>query len=423
MQQTDVAIVGAGVAGLCAALQLQEENLEVQVFESSDAVGGRIKTDKVAGFLLDRGFQIFLTAYPEAQRWLNYEALGLKYFDAGAISYYNEDFYTVYDPYRHPWQALRSVLAPFAGVKDAFALRALRQHVQTRSVAKLLAETEMSSDAWLRKWSFRKSLVLALIKPFLTGVFLDHELATSSRMFTFLLKMFSEGYAALPEQGMQAIPEQLASRLQAPALHLNTAVTKIEKNKLTLSNGERIQARAIIVATDGATAARLLNLPQIAPERYNETRCLYFSAEKPPIEQPILVLNGSGKGIVNSLCVPSLVNSNYGTEDCDLISVTTVVPTDHLNDEQLLVEVKKELRHWFKKEVRFWEHIRTYSIPEALPFSPSINPLQKEQIKPILPSIYLAGDYTNYPSMNGAMEAGRLVATTIAWDLALKRYK
>jgi phytoene dehydrogenase-like protein len=423
MQQTDVAIVGAGVAGLCAALQLQEENLQVQVFEASDAVGGRIKTDKVDGFLLDRGFQVFLTAYPEAQRWLNYEALGLKHFDAGAISYYDEKMYSVYDPYRHPWQALRTALVPFAGLKDAFALRALHQHAHAKSIAKLLAETEMSSDAWLRKWNFRKSLVYALIKPFFTGVFLDHELATSSRMFTFLLKMFSEGYASLPEQGMQAIPEQLASRLQPQELHLNTAVTKIEKNKLTLSNGERIQARAIIVATDGTTAARLLNLPQIAPQRHNGTRCLYFSAEKPPIEQPLLVLNGSGNGIVNSLCVPSLVNPNYGTEERDLISVTTVVPTDHLNDEQLLVEVKKELRHWFKKEVRFWDHLRTYTIPDALPFCPTINPLQKEQIKPVLPSIYLAGDYTNYPSMNGAMEAGRLVATTIAWDLALKRDK
>ncbi len=52
----DVIVVGAGLAGLHAALRLQAAGREVIVLEASDAVGGRIRTDEVDGMLLDRGF-------------------------------------------------------------------------------------------------------------------------------------------------------------------------------------------------------------------------------------------------------------------------------------------------------------------------------------------------------------------------------
>jgi protoporphyrinogen oxidase len=150
-------------------------------------------------------------------------------------------------------------------------------------------------------------------------------------------------------------------------------------------------------------------------------RCIYFAADKPPLAAPILLLNGSGKGIINNVAIPSLVNPQYAPAGRHLISVSVIQPTNHLTDEQLFIQVRSELRHWFKKEVRYWEYLKTYTIPYALPQSPNLQPLHKDNIQPIQPGIYICGDHLNTPSLNGAMESARLTADTISWDLALNK--
>ena len=54
-------IVGAGLAGLRAALVLSSSSIPFVLLEASDGVGGRVRTDVKDGFVLDRGFQIFLS--------------------------------------------------------------------------------------------------------------------------------------------------------------------------------------------------------------------------------------------------------------------------------------------------------------------------------------------------------------------------
>ena len=82
---TDVAIVGAGLAGLTCAQDLTRAGLQCTVVEATDGVGGRVRTDAVDGFLLDRGFQILLSAYPQVKQRLDTAALDIGDFEPGAL--------------------------------------------------------------------------------------------------------------------------------------------------------------------------------------------------------------------------------------------------------------------------------------------------------------------------------------------------
>lgn len=420
-QQYDVVIIGAGIAGLCAALQLQNEGLNVKIYDAADAAGGRVRTDKQDGFLLDRGFQVLLTAYPEATRLLDFDQLGLKHFAPGTMIYYHDKFHRLIDPFRNPMGVFSTLLNPIANWADRIKIVALRNRHKRLSIPQLFEQPEQSSLSFLHEWQFSDTMIEAFFKPFLGGIFLDTELQTSSRMLEFVLKMFSEGYAALPAEGIQAIPRQIEAQLLKDTIQLNTRVTKVEKNKITLENGEKINARAILIATDAPQAQQLLGNTATINTQANSVRCIYFAADKPPLAAPILLLNGSGKGIINNVAIPSLVNPQYAPAGRHLISVSVIQPTNHLTDEQLFIQVRSELRHWFKKEVRYWEYLKTYTIPYALPQSPNLQPLHKDNIQPIQPGIYICGDHLNTPSLNGAMESARLTADTISWDLALNK--
>lgn len=420
-QQYDVVIIGAGIAGLCAALQLQNEGLNVKIYDAADAAGGRVRTDKQDGFLLDRGFQVLLTAYPEATRLLDFDQLGLKHFAPGTMIYYHDKFHRLIDPFRNPMGVFSTLLNPIANWADRIKIVALRNRHKRLSIPQLFEQPEQSSLSFLHEWQFSDTMIEAFFKPFLGGIFLDTELQTSSRMLEFVLKMFSEGYAALPAEGIQAIPRQIESQLLKDTIQLNTRVTKVEKNKITLENGEKINARAILIATDAPQAQQLLGNTATINTQANSVRCIYFAADKPPLAAPILLLNGSGKGIINNVAIPSLVNPQYAPAGRHLISVSVIQPTNHLTDEQLFIQVRSELRHWFKKEVRYWEYLKTYTIPYALPQSPNLQPLHKDNIQPIQPGIYICGDHLNTPSLNGAMESARLTADSISWDLALNK--
>lgn len=422
MAQYDVVIVGAGIAGLCAALQLQNEGLQVLVCEASDAVGGRLRTDHHEGFLLDRGFQVLLTAYPEANNLLDYDELALKYFTAGAMVYGKKGFYKLLDPTRHPAALLGTMFNPITTVLDKIKIAALRNRHQRHSVEQLMQMPEQSAIGFLDEWQFSDSAIERFFRPFLGGIFLENQLHTSSRMLEFVLKMFAEGYAALPAKGMQAIAQQIADRLHPHTVRLQTAVSSIEPNRISLQTGEKISTRSILVATAAPQAAQLLAAyPHHIDTQANASRCVYFATDTPPLAAPLLLLNGTAEGLVNHVCVPSLVNPSYAPAGRHLISVSIVQPTAHLSDEQLLIQVRSELRRWFKKEVRYWEHLRTYTIPYALPQRHYLHATKPQQIQAVAPNIYVCGDHLTTPSLNGAMESARLTAEALSWSLALNK--
>jgi phytoene dehydrogenase-like protein len=252
-------------------------------------------------------------------------------------------------------------------------------------------------------------MVERFFRPFLGGIFLDPTLTTSSRMFRFVFRMFSQGDACLPAAGMQAIPNQLAAGLPPESVRLGAQAEKVTPGAVTLAGGEELRAKAVVVATDAPTASKLLG-GDVATEAQGVT-CLYFAVDRTPVSDPVLVLDGDGRGPVNNLCVPTAVSPAYGPPGAHLVSASVLgVPADA---EKLESEVREQLVGWFGPDVRGWRHLRTYRIPYALPrqFPPALveprRPVRRD------PGLYVCGDHRDNASINGAMESGRRAAEAV----------
>ena len=415
----DVIIVGAGLAGLACACELTAHGLSCQMLEASDAVGGRARTDTVDGFLLDRGFQVLLTAYPEAQRLLDYPALHLSSFAPGALVRFDGRFHTVADPWRRPTAAFGMLVSPIGTLRDKLTIARLRHDVTRSSLAKLAQSPEASTIDFLRSYGFSPTMIERFFRPFFGGIFLESELQTSSRMFEFVFRMFSLGSAALPSTGMGAIAQQLLTRLPAGTVRFGHRVAKVQPGAVTLASGEEIKASAVVVATDHLSAAQLLpGMPHLGSRG---TTCFYFAAQKSPISEPMLVLNGDGRGPINNLCVPSVIAPSYAATGAHLISVTAVGQSAAAQPpDELLAAVISQLTEWFGGAVLGWQHLRTDWIPDALPEQTPASGGSSSKETLVQPGLYVCGDHRDTASINGALSSGRSVAESIAKSLAGK---
>ena len=410
-----VCIIGAGLAGLACARRLHEQGCDVHLLEASDAVGGRVRTDTVDGFRLDRGFQVLLTAYPETQRELDYDALDLHSFFDGALVHVNGGLHRIADPFRHPFDAPRTLFAPVGTFRDKLRVAQARRALLHDTLADVMARPETSTlDALRDRWGFSDVMINRFFRPFFGGIFLDRTLESSSRMFEFVFKMFSEGAAALPAGGMQAIPEQMATHLPDDGLRLNTPVSSVEGQTVHLESGGTLDADAVVVATDAPSAHRLLDDDGPPPEGAS-TQCLYYAANASPVDLPVLVLNGDGVGPVNNLCVLSDVAPGYAPDDRSLISVV-VVGVQQEHNGTLERAVRQQMIDWFGLQAGGWEHLRTYSIPYALPdqrppfLSPPERPTRRRR------GLYVCGDHRQTASLNGAIASGRAAAQAVLAD-------
>ena len=406
----DVIVVGAGVSGLLAALELQRRGLSVEVVEAADDIGGRVRTDEVAGFLLDRGFQVLLTAYPEARRCLNFDALELRDFEPGAIVRHNGRFHTISDPIRRPRKILPSAFAPIGTFNDKLLIARLRGQLLEAEIDEVLSAPEVPTITALREYGFSDKIIKRFFRPFLSGIFLDPELATSSRMFRFIYRMFAQGTAAIPNRGMQAIPRQLASHLAPDCIRLNAAVQHVWSGGVKLQSGEKLFAGAVVVACDPIHAARLLPHAGIRTAMRG-VRCLYFAAADPPIGDRYLVLNGDGEGPINNLCVPSMIAPGYAPHGCHLVSVTVLHAS--LSEDHLIHDVREQLIHWFGEQVNGWEYLRSYHIEQAVPDQSLEHGGVAMSAVRADSGLYFCGDHCGTASLNGAMLAGRRAADAV----------
>lgn len=405
-----VVIVGAGLAGLACAIELQNNNIPVVIVESSDRVGGRLATDKLAGYQLDRGFQVLLTSYPECQRLLDFSKLKLSNFTPGALVFDGRSMQTVADPFRAPGSALSTLFSPIGSVADKLKVWMLKEDLIEKTPEQIFSQGEMQTKDALVKLGFSPAFIKQFFKPFFGGIFLEGDLTTSSRMFEFVFSMFSQGYATLPADGMQAIPEQLVSKIPLDTIMLNTRAIAIGDDFVELDSGVVLQARAIVVATEGSEACKLVK--GLPPVETHAVTCLYYEAAEAPIKQPMLALNGSGKGKVNNLCVPSMVAPSYGNGKNQLVSVSVLgnpFPDDQTADQ----EVKAELKEWFGEIVSTWRLLRMYRVVNALPDQkpPKLeNPHRDVRIRK---GLFVCGDHRDNASINGALISGKRAATEI----------
>lgn len=412
----DVIIVGAGLAGLSCALHLQQRNISFEIIEASDAVGGRVRTDTVDGFRFDRGFQVMLTAYPELRKVLNYRELQLCDFEPGAMVRYKGEWHHVADPRRVPRGIARSLFSPIATMRDKWNTVALTLRLIRMPLDAIFAAPEITTSEALRLAGFSPAMIERFLRPFLAGIYLEDELTTSSRKFEFVFKMFAEGYASLPANGMQAIPDQLAAKLPKESIRLNCRAAKVEPRIVRAISGDEFRGRAVVVATDIAACSQLL--PQVPQRPTWATTCFYFAASSAPIDKPILMLNADNDGPINNLTVISNVAPTYAPEGTALISAT-VLGTHTDNEPELVTAAERQLRQWFGDQTRTWRLMRTYNIKHALPSqAPEHGGLAVHDAR-LADGLYVAGDHLDSASLNGAVASGRRAAEAIAADFGV----
>jgi len=410
MPDHDVLIVGAGLAGLACALELHGKGATPLVLEAGDAVGGRVRTDVVDGFLLDRGFQVILEAYPECRRLLDYDALGLRPFYPGAEIWTGDGFNRFADPYRRPQDALATLASPPGTFSDKLKVTTFRKEVLAGAAEDLLQGPDRTVQEDLRAFGFSDEMVDRFFRPFFGGVLLNRELSDSSRIFRYIFRMFSVGAIAIPAEGMGQIPNQLAARLPDGAIRLNSRVASVDAGKVVLESKEELRGEAVVVATEGPEAARLL--PGIPEPGSKATTCVYFDAPKAPLSGPVLILNGSGTGLVNHVAVLSEVSPDYAPSGRHLVSVSCLGIPD-LPEEALLDGVMAQMARWFGDEVGDGRHLRIYRIPHALPLqSPGVLEPPEREVR-VYPGVFVCGDHRETASLQGALHSGRRAAEAV----------
>ena len=406
--RVDVVIVGAGLAGLAAARHLHAKSFSVAILEAQDDVGGRVRTDIVDGFRLDRGFQILLTAYPELRRQVDLAALDLQTFDPGALVMLRGKSYMVSDPSRAPRTLLGTARAPIGSVADKAKIALLRARTLRGDPRELLRGQDLPTIVALRRAGFSQSMIDRFFRPLFGGIQLDPSLGTSRRMFDIIFRSLGEGDAAVPRLGMGSLPRQMAERLPG-LVHCNTTVASLDGRTVVTSDGRRVEARAVIIAADLPSARQLVSMRERASRRAG---AVYFSADKAPTTSKAVILDGSGKGPVLNAAIMSNVARSYAPSGKHLV----VAALPDLIDGDLESVARDQLRSWWGSQVDAWHHLRTYRIAHAgveqrPPFSPKRNIALGN-------GVFVCGDHRDTGSLQGALYSGRRCGELVAGALA-----
>lgn len=407
--ETDVLIVGAGLAGLTAALELHKAGKKFILLEAADRVGGRVASDEVEGFILDRGFQVLLTAYPATQHYLNYQKLRLCSFEPGAIILHKGKKSLVADPLRQPTALLSTAFSSVGSLSDKMRILKLRSRLSTLELDEIFLQEEKSSLEALQEYGFSHGMIEQFFRPFLGGIFLEKELTTSRRMLDFVFKMFSEGKAAVPAMGMQLIPEQLAEQLPKENIRLNSRVRKIEGQQLSLQDGTQLTAKNILVATEGSGLINDL-MPDLKSST-TATTTYYFSSDHCPEKGKYLMLLADENCLVNNVAIMSNISPYYAPREKHLISVSAIGLHD--DSKQTLAQIFQELQPYFGPEVQEWKLLKTYRIPHALPNQQHVQHKVAESSLLIREGLFMCGDHLLNGSLNGAMRSGAKAARAI----------
>ena len=406
-----ITIIGAGIAGLTAAVYLCKKGFDIQILESSERAGGRIKTDFVEGFRLDRGFQVLLTEYPETKSLLDYEKLNLKRFLPGATVLYDGGQFEIADPFRRPSALFATLFAPVGSIKDKINTLFLKNKLLKISISEIFKQKETNTNLHLKNYGFSSKIIDRFYKPFFSGIFLENNLETSGNMFDFVMKMFSEGDTAVPALGMEEIPKQLVAMLPKNAIQYNMKVLKIENNTIICENGKVFETDKIIIATEATGFAR--NYIPKNKQNFRQVTNVYFEANIAPTKKAVVVLNASkNRKWVNNLTVVSNISEQYAPKNKVLIAVSLNGIPD-VSDEILAQNMKGELTNWYGNQVNSWRMLKTYRINYALPNQEQVkNELSETDLR-INENLFICGDHLMNGSINAAMKSGRLVAELI----------
>ncbi|MDG4832607.1 NAD(P)/FAD-dependent oxidoreductase [Solwaraspora sp. WMMD1047] len=406
--ESDVVIVGGGLAGLAAARRLHRAGVPWVLVEAADRLGGRVTTDAVDGYLLDRGFQVLNTGYPRLGTLLDVDTLELGYFTSGVLVRRGDALHRLVNPLREPAGAARTAVADVGTALDRVRLAGLAAGCAALPPGRLLAAPESTTEVALRRAGLSDRIIEELVRPFLSGVLAERELTTSSRVFAMILRSFARGRIGLPAGGMAALPRAIADPLPGFLVHRNRPVEAVAPGLVRTDAGE-IRCRAVLVAVDPVAVTALL--PALHPVRTHALTTYYHSAAEPPLDEPILLLDGDRRELVANTVVVSRAAPSYAPAGRHLVASTVVGPTTPPEPV-----VRAELARLYGRSTADWEHLETVSLPAALPAAP---PPQGRLRQPVAlgDGIYLAGDHRDSPSIQGALASGWRAAGTLVADL------
>lgn len=409
---TDTIIIGAGLAGLTAANYLHRAGHSFVILEGADRVGGRVKTTEKDGFLLDHGFQVFAMAYPEAKALLDYNALDLRRFAPGALLLQPDGQKDqIGDPLRNWSSLLPTIRAKAGGLGSKINILRLKQRLGRQSVKEIFQSSERPTAEVLRRtYGFDEEMVQRFFQPFYSGIFLEKDLTTSRRMFDFVFKMFAEGEVAVPNSGMQAIPQQLADNLPSESIQLNSQVTDIEGGKVTLQDGRTLEGRRVLLATK-ATGLTAKYMPEIKREHVGTTH-VHFSTAILPIRPKLIALNTRPEDVTNSVTVMNQIAPGYAPPKHHLISVS-IVGQSSLSTDELAQKIKLELAPWFGPPTASWFLVDRRDVPYALPAQQRVRHDLPHEAFQLSEQLFVCGDHLLNGSINAAMRSGRLAAEAI----------
>ena len=399
-------IIGGGISGLIAARVLEEYGLSATIIEATDRLGGRVKTDVVDGYSLDHGFQVLLTAYPAAKKYLDFDALALQEFLPGSAIFKNGKQKIIGDPLRNLSLLLPTLFSGIGTVNDKLKILALNRRLKKKSIQNIFAEKEQTTLAYLENIGFSETIITDFFIPFFSGIFLENKLETSSRMFEFVYKMFGEGNAALPKYGIQAIPKQLFEKLKSTTIIFNTKVKSVENGSIILESGETLKSNFTIIATQ---ASGLVSNLKNQATLWKSCDTLYFEVAKREIKKPLIGLIAMHNALINNIFYHTSLQT-CATATKELLSVT-VIDRQNLTNKQLVTEVQKELKELCN--IDYCTFIKQYNIPMALP---KLQDIQYEMLPSetrLTETIFLAGDTQLNGSLNAAMIAGERAALEV----------
>ena len=411
-RSADVVVVGAGLAGLRCADVLVAAGRDVVVVEAADRVGGRVATDEVDGFLLDHGFQVLLTGYPEAQAAFDYDALDLRAFAPGVGVGVRGRFHVLADPLQDPVAGIGAALSPVTSMADKLRLLRLRVSLQAADGQDLAEGPNRTTLERLRADGFGDRAIERFFRPFLAGVFFDPDLTTSERMFALIMRSFFNGDVAVPNGGMAAMPAQLADRVGRERVLLGQRVARVAAGEVDVLDGDRLVADHVVVAVEGPEAGRLLGVDAVDAPPGRGTATAYYAAPDSPVADPLLLLDGERSGPVNNVAVMSDVAPGYASDGRALVSCS-VVGVPEVDDGALDRGVRAHLRGWFGGQVDRWERLPTYRIPYAQPRQdPGDLPTLRRDVR-VADGLWVCGDHRDTASIQGALVSGRRTAEAI----------
>lgn len=399
-------IIGAGVSGLIAATVLEQNGFSPVIIEATDRVGGRVKTDFIEGYQLDHGFQVLLTAYPYAQKYLDLESLDLQKFVPGAAIYKNGKQLIIGDPLRDISLLFSTLFSGIGTFSDKLKILQLNHKLKIKTLSTIFSDKEQSTLTYLTDFGFSIGMIDDFFKPFFSGIFLENKLETSSRMFEFVYKMFGEGYAALPKAGIEAIPKQISHNLKNTIFKFNTKVIEVKDGEITLADHTKLESDFTILATD---ANNLIENLKNQTLKWKSCDTLYFETEKRTILKPLIGLIPKEGSLINNIFYhTSLATTKKPNKE--LLSVT-VIDNQNLSNQVLIDRVSGELKeHCGISTSRF---IKQYAISKALPELADLRYEMSPSETRLTGTIFLAGDTKLNGSLNAAMISGERAALGI----------